>query len=293
MKSGYYSALGLKTLVVSLQGAVLVIIQNRSKQYNTWDEHVPFELIRVFELADKDDRVRAVILSAEATAGAYCGGAGLDPKKGWSALKEGAHAHRDTGGKVSMAVYRCRKITIAAVNGHAVGTAILALSGLNCVPFDFRFVWSGAKLSFPFIQRGIVPEATSTFLLPRLLGHSRANSLLLSGATFSPDSPVIQGLYHQSFPTREAVFPAALAFATELAASTSQLSVAVTKSLIQHPGGSIEENHLLDSWAIRTLGILSFLQKRAPKFVGTLSKDLGPWFPWWRELSTKHRDTKL
>nr|GAT48722.1 enoyl-CoA hydratase isomerase family protein [Mycena chlorophos] len=298
-----YAALGFTTLDVKLDGAVLIVLQTRSKEYNTWNGVVPHELIRVFELADKDDRVRAVIVSADPKAGAYCGGAALDPKKGWNALftpeeqREGPHAHRDTGGRVAMAIYKCRKLTIAAVNGHAAGVGMTAMQ----LPFDVRFIWSGARLSMPFIRRGIVPEATSTYLLARLIGQSRAMSVMLTGSSFSPDSPALAGLYHQSFPTREAVFPAALEFAKEIAASSSQLSVAVTKSLIQRPGDSIEENHLLDSFAIRTLGpgvdgsegILSFLQKRAPKFSGTLSKDLGPWFPWWREMNTKHRDTKL
>jgi hypothetical protein len=97
----------------------------------------------------------------------------------------------------------------------------------------------------------------------------------------------MQGLYHQILPTREEVFPAALAFAKELAATTSQVSVAVTKGLLQNPGDTIEENHLHDSRGIRELavtdgeeGIRSFREKRAPKFTGTLSKDLGSWFPW-------------
>lgn len=130
--------------------------------------------------------------------------------------------------------------------------------------------------------------ATSSYLLPRLLGHSRANSLLLTGATFSADSPIVQGLYHQILPTREEVFPAALAFAKELAATTSQVSIAVAKGLLQHPGDTAEENHLIDSRAMRTLGgtadgeegVRSFIEKREPKFTGTLSKDLGPWYPW-------------
>jgi enoyl-CoA hydratase/carnithine racemase len=175
------------------------------------------------------------------------------------------------------------------------------------LPFDFRFVWAGAKLTFPFVRRGIVPEgvsvispyrrvsyipssyiATSSYLLPRLIGHSRANSLLLTGATYTADSPLVQDLYHKILPTREEVFPAALAFAKELAATTSQVSIAVTKGLLQHPGDSAEENHLLDSRAMRALGgtadgeegIRSFKEKREPKFSGTLSKDLGPWYPW-------------
>jgi len=245
--------------------------------------------------------VRVVVLTSETTAGAYC--AGADISGGWDVLwdpaeeKEGPHAHRDSGGKTSLAIYRCRKITIAAVNGHAAGVGMTAMQ----LPFDFRFVWAGAKLTFPFVRRGIVPEATSSYLLPRLLGHSRANSLLLTGATFSADSPIVQGLYHQILPTREEVFPAALAFAKELAATTSQVSIAVAKGLLQNPGDTVEENHLIDSRAMRTLGgtadgeegIRSFIEKREPKFTGTLSKDLGPWYPWWREVNTRHRGSKL
>ena len=106
----------------------------------------------------------------------------------------------------------------------------------------------------------------------------------------SPESPHINALYHEILPTREAVYPAAKAFAQELAASTSQVSIAYAKGLIQHPGDSVEENSLLDSRAMRLLGgsadgaegVLSFKEKRLPKFTGTLSKDSSPWYPWVR-----------
>ncbi|KAF7336748.1 Enoyl-CoA-hydratase, peroxisomal [Mycena venus] len=296
-----YSDLGFTNILTSLDGPVLVVLMNRSKQRNTWSGALSRELQKVFDLADRDDRVRVVVFTSEHTAPAFC--AGADISGGWDILwdpeeeKEGPHAHRDTGGKTSLVIYRCRKITIAAVNGHAAGVGMTALQ----LPFDLRFVWAGAKLTFPFVRRGIVPEGMFyNYMLPRLLGHSRANSLLLTGATFTPESPVIQGLYHQILPTREEVFPAALAFAKELAATTSQVSIAVTKGLLQHPGNSVEENHILDSRGIRELaetdgaeGIRSFREKREPKFTGTLSKDLGSWFPWWKQVDTKHHKSKL
>ncbi|KAF8206255.1 peroxisomal enoyl-CoA-hydratase [Mycena galopus ATCC 62051] len=292
---------GFKTIIVSLDGPVLVITMNRSKQRNSWSDGVPQEIQKVFDLADRDDRVRVVIMTAEHTAPAFCAGAEL--KGGWDVLwdpeetKEGHHAHRDSGGQTSLAIYRCRKITIVAVNGHAAGVGMTAMQ----LPFDFRFVWAGAKLTFPFVRRGIVPEAISSYLLPRLIGHSRANSLLLTGATFTPESPLIRDLYHQILPTREEVFPTALAFAQELAATTSQVSIAVAKGLLQNPGNSAEENHLYDSRAMRALGgstdgeegIQSFMERREPKFTGTLSKDLGTWFPWWQQVNVKHRKAKL
>ncbi|KAF9036261.1 peroxisomal enoyl-CoA-hydratase [Panaeolus papilionaceus] len=296
-----YSAQGYKEILVTLENGVLTVLMNRAKQRNTFNVPIFLELVKVFELADLDDRVRVVILTAEHTAAAYCSGA--DIAGGWDLLftpeemKEGEHAHRDSGGVLALTIYRCRKLTIAAVNGHAAG---VGMTGLQ-LPFDFRFAWSGAKLTFPFVRRGIVPEATSSYLLPRLIGQSRANSLLLTGATVTPDHPHISALYHQILPSRDAVYPAAKAFAEELAANTSQVAVTLGKGLIQHPGDSIEENHLIDSRCMRITGksvdasegVKAFFERRTPKFSGTLSDDLPSWHPWWRPLETKHRRTKL
>ena len=128
----------------------------------------------------------------------------------------------------------------------------------------------------------------ASWFLPRLLGHANATAVLLCGETLSPDSRYIRDLYYKTVPKREEVFPAALAFAQELAANTSQLSVAYTKGLLQHPGASIEENHILDSRAIKLLGtsadaaegVRSFKERRPPKFSDTLSKNSSPWYPW-------------
>ena len=130
-------------------------------------------------------------------------------------------------------------------------------------------------------------SAVSTYLLPRLLGHARATALLLTGDTVTPSSPFLQGLYYSILPTREEVFPAAKAFAEDLAANTSMPAVAYTKSLLQHPGESPEENHLLDSRAIRVLGrsgdakegVDSFRERRVPKFRDTLGEATW-WSPW-------------
>ncbi|GLB36147.1 putative enoyl- hydratase isomerase family protein [Lyophyllum shimeji] len=301
MSSSDYSALGFKDIVLSLDGSVAVISLNRPKHRNSINKNIIEELIQAFNLFDKDDRVRVVILTADPSAPAFCSGA--DISGGWDLLwdaeaeKEGDHAHRDSGGTLSVVIYRCRKITIAAVNGHAAGAGITAFQ----LPFDFRFVWAGAKLTFPFVRRGISAEATSTYLLPRLLGHSRASALLLTGATVTPESNLIQDLYYQIIPTREEVFPVAKAFAKELAANTSQPSVTYTKALLQHPGDSIEENHLLDSRAIRILGrsndavegVNSFKERRSPMFTDTLSSRSDPWFPWWRSWDITHRKSKL
>ncbi|KAJ3785388.1 peroxisomal enoyl-CoA-hydratase [Lentinula aff. detonsa] len=296
-----YGALKLEAIIAILDGAVLVITLNRAKQRNSYGGTLPTELIRTFDLADKDDRVRVIVVTAESDAPAYCSGA--DISKGWGGLfkpedeVEGETAHRDTGGQVAMAIYNCRKITIAAVNGHAAGVGMTAMQ----LPFDLRFVWEGAKLVFPFVRRGINTEATSSYLLPRLVGYSRANSLLLTGATFSPTSPLISSLYHEIIPRREDVFPAALALAKDLASNASQISVAYTKGLLQHPGDTIEENHILDSRALKLTGsgadaaegALAFKERRPPKFPDMLSKISSPWYPWWKIVDVRHRKAKL
>jgi enoyl-CoA hydratase/carnithine racemase len=130
--------------------------------------------------------------------------------------------------------------------------------------------------------------AISSFLLPRLLGHSKANALLLTGDTVSPESPYIRDLYYKILPTREEVFPAALAFAKELGANTSQVAVAYSKGLLLHPGASAEENHIIDSRALKLVasgkdaaeGAKAFKERRAARFSGTLSNNLSPWYPW-------------
>ena len=123
--------------------------------------------------------------------------------------------------------------------------------------------------------------------LPRLLGYSRAIALLLTGDTHSPDSPLLQGLYHATFPNREDVFPAARAFARELAVNESPTSVAWTKVLLWRGADSIEGQHVLDSRGISDLasradaveGALAFKERRPTEFPDVLSKDLSEFVP--------------
>ncbi|KAI0267637.1 peroxisomal enoyl-CoA-hydratase [Gloeopeniophorella convolvens] len=296
-----YSAQGWKSIVVTLDGPVAIVKLNRTKQRNTFVREMQESISAAYDLFDRDDRVRVVVLTADPAAAAFC--AGADLINGWKAVfteedeKQGRHTTRDLGGKTSMAIFRCRKITIAAVNGHAVGVGITGLQ----LPCDFRFVWAGAKLAVPFVRRGIAAEAASSYLLPRLIGHARATALLLTGGTFSPDSPLLQGLYYASLPKREDVFPAALAFAQELAANTSQTSVAWTKGLLWRGADSIEGQHILDSRGIADLtshsdateGVQSFMERRETKFKDVLSKDLSDFVPWWSAPDVREIKTKL
>ncbi|KAF5391579.1 hypothetical protein D9757_002521 [Collybiopsis confluens] len=302
MTGADFSTLNLTDVTVKLEeDGILIVTLNRSRKLNMFSERMSSELLRVFQLGDQDDRVRVIILTADPAAPAFCAGADMDEIVNGSALlgrkEDKEHEHRDPGGQVAMAIYNNRKITISAINGHASGTGITALQ----IPFDIRFIWAGAKLAFPFIRLGIVPESTSTYLLSRLIGESNASYVLLTGDGVKPDSPIISTLYHKTFPNRTDVLPAAIALAKNLASGTGQVSMAYTKGLLHRPGASVEENHLLESRAMKLIGTSkdtvegaqSFMQRRPPKFRDTLSEHASSWFPWWSPLDVKHPKSKL
>ncbi|PFH46230.1 hypothetical protein AMATHDRAFT_183700 [Amanita thiersii Skay4041] len=295
-----YATLGFTQILINLEhkGGIAIVTLNRAKYRNTFTKLLLKELTIAFELFDKDDRVRVVILTAGHDAPAYCSGADLT--NGWdpwrSSKKPGAEnnsPHAD-GGRLVLPIYTCRKLTIAAVNGDAAGIGITGLQ----LPFDFRFIWGGAKLTFPFVRRGISVDGLSSYLLPRLIGQSRATALLLSGLTVVPSSTLLSGLYFQILDRREDVLPAARAFALEMAGATSQVAVAYSKALIQRPGRSVEENHRLESeCTYRTLnagdaaeGVSAFLEKRKPVFRERLGDR---WENWWDDQVYQYRKTKL
>jgi len=164
MTSLDYASVGFKEILVKLEGAVVTVIINRAKDFNTFNTGFCDEIIQAYELFDRDERVRVVILTAEPTAPVFC--AGADITSGWDKTQapqvkaQGHRVHRDRGGRVSLAIYRCRKITIVAVNGHAAGVGVTGLQ----LPCDFRFAWEGAKITLPFVRRGIAAEGWSPFL---------------------------------------------------------------------------------------------------------------------------------
>ncbi len=155
-------------------------------------------------------------------------------------------------------------------------------------------VWAPMELYSNMTNYMYDNAGISTYLLPCFLGYSRVIVLLLTRDTHSPDSP--QGLYHATFPNCEDVFPAALAFARELAANTSQTSVVWTKALLWRGADSIEGQHVLDSCGILDLasrmdvvgGMQAFKERRPVKFPDVLSKDLLEFVPWVRRPRDIH-----
>ncbi|KAJ3286375.1 hypothetical protein HK104_009068 [Borealophlyctis nickersoniae] len=154
-----YSKMGFTAIKVDLDGPVAIVTLNRPQYGNAWTHTMSQNLIKAYETLDLDDRVRVVVVTGAGKA--FCHGADFregdfsndrfDPSEAPT-----EHNHRDDGGMVSLAVHRMKKVTIAAINGAAVGVGVTQV-----LPMDIRVAWKDAKVGFVFVRRGIVPEAVS------------------------------------------------------------------------------------------------------------------------------------
>lgn len=270
---------------------IATITLNRPEQMNAFTHIMRKELIEIFSSVDADDAVRVAVVTGAGKA--FC--AGADLSSGGSAFNRGnldgqeirIGQHRDGGGQVVLSIFNCRKPVIAAMNGHAVGVGITMT-----LPMDIRVVAEDAKIGFVFTRRGVVPEACSSWFLPRIVGISKATELVYTGRVFRAGEEKHSGLFNHVVPAQE-VLPKAMELAREIAEHTSAVSVALSKGLLWH--GLAEKDpqsvHLIDSkcfyWAGRERdsyeGVQSFLEKRPPKFVLSPSKDMPDFYPWWKE----------
>jgi enoyl-CoA hydratase/carnithine racemase len=269
-----------------VEGGVLTVTLNRPNQLNAYTPTMRDELVRAFETADRDDRVRAVVVTGAGRA--FCAGAELAKEGGtFDHASTRLADYRDGGGRVTLAIHRCRKPVIAAIHGPAVGVGITMTLAM-----DMRVVAKDAKIGFVFARRGIVPEACSSWFLPRIVGIGKATELVYTGRIFRAEEEASSGLFNHVLPAPEVV-PKALEIAREIAENTSATSVALAKGLLWHGLGDPdpESAHLNDSkcmyWAGMQKdayeGVQSFLEKRAPKFALSPTKDMPDFYPWWTE----------
>ncbi|KAH9880595.1 hypothetical protein IAQ61_000889 [Plenodomus lingam] len=192
-----------------------------------------------------------------------------------------------SGGRVSLALHHCRKPTIAALQGSAVGIGITMT-----LPANIRIAHASAKIGFVFARRGLVMEAASSFYLPRLIGYSRAMRAVTTGATYRADDAIWDGLFAETLGRAEDVLPRALEVAGDVVRNTSAVSTYLMKEMMFRDAGSPEGQHLLDSRVIfelfgspdNTEGVQSFLEKREAKFTGTLDDTKLTQYPWWMPL---------
>jgi len=274
-----------------VDSGVATVTLHRPNKMNALTGTMREELIRIFAEADRDDTVRVIVVTGAGKA--FC--AGADLSSGGSTFdqskKNGRKGtiieHRDGGGQISLAIFSCRKPVIAAINGHAVGVGITMTLSM-----DIRIVAADAKIGFVFTRRGVVPDACSSWFLPRIVGISKATEFIYTGRVFRAKEEANSGLFNYVVP-RDEVLPKAMAIAMEITESTSAVSVALSKALLWH--GLAEDDpqsvHLIDSrcfyWAGRQKdayeGIQSFLDKRPPKFTMSPSADMPDFYPWWKE----------
>jgi enoyl-CoA hydratase/carnithine racemase len=271
----------------------------RPDKLNAFTIDMMRELLHAFDAADADDAVRAVIVTGEGRA--FCAGADLSPGAAAFSPHDAAHspiradgtidyandAARDGGGRVTLRIFRCLKPVIAAINGPAVG-----VGATMTLAMDIRLASEAAKIGFVFSRRGIVPEAASSFFLPRIVGISRALEWCYSGRLYSAAEAKSGGMIREVY-APDQLLPAATKIAREIVEHTSPVSVALIRQMMWRGLGMTDpmQAHRIDSRGIMSRGrsadmaegVQSFLDKRPAKFVDRVSADMPDYFPWWDE----------
>jgi enoyl-CoA hydratase/carnithine racemase len=275
-------------ITTELADGVLTITLNRPERLNAWTAQMGQELRAAFDRSDADDEVRAVIVTGAGRG--FCAGADLasggdtfDARK----REAVAGARRDNGGELSLRIFKSTKPVIAAINGPAVG-----VGATMTLPMDVRLIAEDARMGFVFARRGIIPEACSSWFLPRVVGISRAMEWVSTGRVFSAQEALEGGLVRSVYPKDE-LLDAANALAREIAENTAPVSVALARQLMwrmlgaEHPmfahradsRGMVARGQSADA----VEGITAFLEKRDADFPDHVSDGLPDVMPWWSE----------
>jgi enoyl-CoA hydratase/carnithine racemase len=280
-------------IIVNKADGIATITLNRPDKMNAYTRTMGQEIMAAMDDIDADDSVRAVIFTG-AGERAFCAGADLTPEGGGQVFSDPTEVAdlsdprvRDGGGLLTLRLFESKKPLISACNGVAVGVgATMQLA------MDFRLASTAARYGFVFARRGIVPEAASSWFLPRIVGISQALEWCYTGRIFDAAEAKAGGLVRSIHEPAE-LLGAAQALAREIADNTSAISVAMTRAMMwrlaaaDHP----MEAHKIDSRAIYLLsrgadakeGIASFLEKRPPAYPGKVSADMPDFYPWWDE----------
>lgn len=268
---------------------VLTLTLDRPEQLNAFTTTMQNELIDACDRADADDSVRAIIVTGRGRG--FC--AGADLSGGPSTFDASARgrsadirANRDGGGLLTLRFFELKKPIIAAINGPAVGVGITMTLAM-----DIRLASENARMGFVFARRGIVPEACSSWFLPRIVGPQQALEWVSTGRVFNAQEALAGRLVRSVHP-HDALLPAAYALAREIADNTAPVSVALCRQLVyrglvaDHPMAA----HMADSRGIFVMGqsadvkegVASFLEKRAPRFEMSVANELPDLFPFYR-----------
>lgn len=271
-------------LLVEQSGPVLTLTLNRPEKLNAFTADMRDAMIAAFDQADADDAVRAVIVTGAGRG--FCAGADMSAGAARFDVASRAasdHGIRDSGGMLALRIYACLKPVIAAVNGPAVGVGATML-----LPMDVRLASTAARFGYPFTKRGLVPEACSSWFLPRAVGMQRAMEWLATGRVFPAAEALEAGLV-RSLHDPDDLLPPARALAEEIAASAAPVSMALTRQMLWRMQGAAHpmEAHRLESRMLLERGrspdvgegVTAFLEKRPAQFAGRVSTDM-PDLPW-------------
>jgi enoyl-CoA hydratase/carnithine racemase len=279
-----------ETLLYEIDGPVLTVTLNRPDKLNAYTATMGAEIEDAFLRADRDDDIRAIIVTGSGRG--FCAGADISGGAGaFDSAAEGSVAFttrdrpRGSGSGFVGAIFNCRKPSIAAINGAAVGVgATLTL------PMDIRLAADTARVGFVFARRGLVPEAGSAWFLPKLVGLPQALRWCLSGRLISAAEALEGGLVAE-VTAPDVLLERARAIALEIAENTAPVSIALTRQMLWRYAGAPDPFGLLaiDGRLSMELGrgpdvregVSAFLEKRPPKFPGKASADMPSLYPWW------------
>ena len=278
---------------LDISEGIATLTLNRPEKMNAFTNTMMNEIIAAMDQTDADDSVRAVIFTGAGTR-AFCAGADLTPDDGRPVFSDSNPVDdlsdprvRDGGGKLTLRLFQSKKPLISACNGAAVG-----VGATMQLPMDIRLASDTARFGFVFARRGIVPEACSSWFLPKVVGINQALEWCMTGRIFDAQEALRGGLIRSVHPQGELI-DAARGIAREIADNTSAVSVAMTRAMLwrlpsgDHPMAA----HQIDSRAIYRLskgldateGVQSFLEKRPAVFPARVSADMPDFYPWWGE----------
>src|SRR5713101_1645795 len=289
-----------ETILYDVADQILTITLNRPEKLNAFTGTMMSEMIEAFTKADADDNVRAIIVTGAGRG--FCAGADLSAGastfdrtsgdsgakgKGDEEIDWSDESIRDGGGLLTLRIFECLKPVIAAVNGPAVGVGVTMQLAM-----DVRLASENARFGFVFARRGIVPEACSSWFLPKVVGIAQALEWTFTGRVFGAEE-ALEGRLIKKIYKPDQLIPAARALAREIADNTSQVSVALIRQMMWRMAGADHpmEAHKVDSRGIFSRGssadvkegVASFLEKRPAIFPDKISKDMPPYFPWWEK----------
>jgi enoyl-CoA hydratase/carnithine racemase len=276
-----------ETIALDVSGPIATLTLDRPDRLNAFTTTMSTELVDAFDHIDGDDGIRAVVLTGRGRA--FCAGADLGSGGATFAGHDarGGDVRRDTGGLVTLRMFRCLKPIVAAVNGPAVG-----VGATMTLPADVRLLSTTARMGFVFGARGIVPDGASSWFLPRVVGISRALEWCLTARVFPPEEALESGLA-RAVHEPDDLLPAAQALAGEMAAAVGEVSAAITRQMLWRMLGAGHPMvaHRVDSVAIARTGAMAdaaegvraFLEKRPAEWALRASTDMPEWWPDWDE----------